>query len=73
MEAVAEAATIGEAAAVSLETEIIGEDVEEDCWEVDWGGRSFATVLAFLARFLRAAANEDVLSALVPARLFNNY
>ena len=35
MEAVTEAATIGEAAAVSLETEIIGEDVEEDCWEVD--------------------------------------
>jgi len=34
VEAVAEAATIGEAAAVSLETEIIGEDVEE-VWEVD--------------------------------------
>ena len=31
------------------------------------------TVLKFLARFLRAAANEDVLSVLVPARLFNDY
>ena len=61
------AATMGEAA--SLETEIIDEAVGWEDWEVDWAeGRSFATVLAFLARFLRAAANEEVLSALVPVK-----
>ena len=65
--AAAAAATMGEAA--SLETEIIDEAATAADWEVDWAeGRSFATVLAFLARFLRAAANEEVLSALVPVR-----
>ena len=67
--ATAAAATMGEAAA-SLETEIIDEAVGWEDWEVDWEaeGRSFAMVLAFLARFLRAAANEEVLSALVPVK-----
>ena len=44
----------------------MGEATTAEIIEDDVAGRSFATLLAFLARFLRAAANEEELLSVGP-------